>query len=504
MIRRLVRGPFLAVACLCCLVAGACAGSDGEQLSGEPVASTSTTEPSSTGAASATTTDTSPSTDTTAATTTAPTGTDTASSTDTDTDTATVPSTDTDTDTASSTDTDTDTASSTDTDTDTDTASSTDTDTDTASSTDTATDTDTASSTDTDTDTASSTDTDTDTDTASSTDTATDTDTASSTDTATDAPTNGSTDTATDAPTNGSTDTATGAPTNGSTSTATDAPTNGSTSTAPSTDTATTTTTAPSGTSAPAGTTSPGEVAVSPWPSDPRTASDRDWRVRIEASWRHDTDAFTQGLETHGSIIYESTGLYGESRLRALDGADELRSVAIDGDLFGEGLTLVGDEIIQLSWREGRALRWDRDTFEARGEFRYEGEGWGICWDDGGSRLFMSDGSSTLTHRNRDFAVVATTTILRSNEPVRRINELECVDGLVVANIWMSNEIIVIDPDSGEVLVSIDAASLAAEAGISAQENNEVLNGIAYNGDGNWILGGKNWPLQFLVTLTLN
>ena len=474
MIRRLVRGPFLAVACLCCLVAGACAGSDGEQLSGEPVASTSTTEPSSTGAASATTTDTSPSTDTTAATTTAPTGTDTASSTDTDTDTAsstdtdtdTASSTDTDTDTASSTDTDTDTASSTDTDTDTDTASSTDTDTDTASSTDT--DTDTASSTDTDTDTASSTDTDTDTDTASSTDTDTDTDTASSTDTAT------------------------------------DAPTNGSTSTAPSTDTATTTTTAPSGTSAPAGTTSPGEVAVSPWPSDPRTASDRDWRVRIEASWRHDTDAFTQGLETHGSTIFESTGLYGESRLRALDGPTELRSVALDSEVFGEGLTLVGDEIIQLSWREGRALRWDRDTFEARGEFRYEGEGWGICWDDGGSRLFMSDGSSTLTHRNRDFAVVATTTILRSNEPVRRINELECVDGLVVANIWMSNEIIVIDPDSGEVLVSIDAASLAAEVGISADERHAVLNGIAYNGDGNWILGGKNWPLQFLVTLTLN
>lgn len=226
--------------------------------------------------------------------------------------------------------------------------------------------------------------------------------------------------------------------------------------------------------------------------------------MRIETSWSHDTDAFTQGLETDGGIIYESTGLYGESRLRALDGSVELRSVALDSKVFGEGLTLVDDEIIQLSWREGRALRWDRDTFEPRGEFRYGGEGWGICWDDGSSRLLMSDGTSTLTHRNRDFAVVATTTIRRSNEPVRRINELECVEGLVVANIWMSNEIIVIDPDSGEVLVSIDAASLAAEAGISAEENNEVLNGIAYNGDGEWILGGKNWPLQFLVTLAPN
>ena len=286
-------------------------------------------------------------------------------------------------------------------------------------------------------------------------------------------------------------------------STAATSDTTTSTSAEPSTDT-TTSTAAPEGSPTTTSTTSLVEVAVSPWPADPRTAEDRDWRVRIETSWSHDTDAFTQGLETDGGIIYESTGLYGESRLRALDGSVELRSVALDSKVFGEGLTLVDDEIIQLSWREGRALRWDRDTFEPRGEFRYGGEGWGICWDDGSSRLLMSDGTSTLTHRNRDFAVVATTTIRRSNEPVRRINELECVEGLVVANIWMSNEIIVIDPDSGEVLVSIDAASLAAEAGISAEENNEVLNGIAYNGDGEWILGGKNWPLQFLVTLAPN
>ena len=225
---------------------------------------------------------------------------------------------------------------------------------------------------------------------------------------------------------------------------------------------------------------------------------DREWGVRIETSWHHDTDAFTQGLETDGTIIYESTGLYGESRLRALDGADELRSIAIDPDLFGEGLTLVGDEIIQLSWREGRALRWDRTTFEPRGEFRYQGEGWGICWDRQRSRLLMSDGTSTLTHRDLDdFAVVATTTIRHDNAPVSRINELECVEGLVVANIWMTNEIIVFDPDSGDVLVSIDAASLAAEAGVSPNETHAVLNGVAYNGDGKWISAGRIGPCSF-------
>ena len=396
MIRWLGRGPLLAVLCLCCFAASACAGSDGDRPVGEPVADVSTTttlsgdaEPGDSTTASSTAVGSAP---------TATTGT------------SAVPST-----SAAAT-----TVPTTDTTTTTSAAPSTDTTTSAAPSTDTTTTTSAAPSTD-------------------------------------------------------------------------------------STPVTTTSTTTPADPPTTTSTTAPGEVAVSPWPADPRTASDREWRVRIEASWRHDTDAFTQGLETDGTIIYESTGLYGESRLRALDGPAELRSVAIGGDLFGEGLTLVGDEIIQLSWREGLALRWDRETFELRDDFDYEGEGWGICWDEVRSRLLMSDGTATLTHRDQDdFAVVATTTIRRNNEPVRRINELECVDGLVVANIWMSNEIIVFDPDSGEVLVSIDAASLAIEAGISAGETHAVLNGIAYQGDGKWILGGKNWPLQFLVTLTLN
>ena len=257
--------------------------------------------------------------------------------------------------------------------------------------------------------------------------------------------------------------------------------------------------------------TTPGTMSAelerdsSPWPTDPRTATDRDWRVQITARWPHDASAFTQGLETHADVIYESTGRYGESRLRALNGVTELRSFALDADLFGEGLTLIGDEIIQVTWREGRALRWDRDTFEPRGEFAYEGEGWGICWDQMGSRLWMSDGTATLTQRDRDdFSVVATTTVRSNNKPVTQINELECVDGLVVANVWRTTEIIVIDPDSGEVLASVDATRLLEEVGIAVSETDAVLNGIAYLGDGNWILGGKNWPEQFLVTLSLN
>ena len=492
MIRRLGRAPLLAVACLCCLVAVACAGSDGEQLSGEPVASKSTTEPSSTGAASSATTDTSPSTDSTPATTTAPTGTNatTASSSDSTASTGTNATTGTDaaTDSTPATTTAPTGTNATTGTTPATTTAPTGTDATTASSSDSTASTGTNATT--------------------GTDAATDSTPATTTaPTGTNA-TTGTTPATTTAPTGTDATTASSSDSTASTGTNATTGTDAATDSTPATTTAPTgtnaTTTTPTTTDATATPTSPGGIEVSPWPSDPRTASDREWRVRIEASWRHDTDAFTQGLETDGGIIYESTGLYGESRLRALEGPVELRSVALDPEVFGEGLTLVGDEIIQLSWREGRALRWDRDTFEPRGEFRYDDEGWGICWDEGRSRLLMSDGTSTLTHRNRDFAVVATTTILRDNNPVTRVNELECVDGLVVANIWLTDEIIVIDPDSGEVLVSIDAASLAAEAGISAGERHAVLNGIAYIGDGEWILGGKNWPLQFLVTLSLN
>ena len=227
--------------------------------------------------------------------------------------------------------------------------------------------------------------------------------------------------------------------------------------------------------------------------------------MQIEDQWAHSTEAFTQGLELHGDTIYESTGLYGHSRLRALRGSTEVRSRALASNLFGEGLTVAGDEIIQLTWKAGRALRYDRDTFEPLGEFRYSGEGWGICWDDTRSRFLMSNGTATLTQRNsHDFSVTKTVTVRRNNQPVIRINELECVDGLVVANIWLSNEIIIFEPDSGEVLVTVDGSLLAKEVGISESETHTVLNGVAYRGDGQWILGGKNWPTQFLVTLTLN
>lgn len=180
-----------------------------------------------------------------------------------------------------------------------------------------------------------------------------------------------------------------------------------------------------------------------------------------------------------------------------------MRETQLAPDLYGEGLTIVDDEIIQLTWQAGRAFRWNLQDFEPLGEFAYQGEGWGICYD--GMNLLMSDGSATLTQRNpQDFSELSTASVRRqSGELVNNINELECVDGLVVANIWLTNEIVVIQPNSGVVLISIDASNLAEELGYHGDETSAVLNGIAYLGDDKWILGGKNWPKQFLVKFSL-
>src|SRR5690606_29705438 len=155
------------------------------------------------------------------------------------------------------------------------------------------------------------------------------------------------------------------------------------------------------------------------------------------------------------------------------------------------GLTLVDDELIQLTWKEGRAVRWDAATFEPRGELTYTGEGWGLC--DDGEVLIMSDGSAALTVRDReDFSVVRTVPVTAAGRPVPRLNELECVGGTVWANVYQTDTIVQIDPTTGEVLAQVDAAGLltpdeAADA--------DVLNGIAKvpGGGDTFLITGKNW-----------
>jgi len=212
----------------------------------------------------------------------------------------------------------------------------------------------------------------------------------------------------------------------------------------------------------------------------------------------HDSQAFTQGLLLHDGVLYESTGLYNSSSVRAVDPAsgNVSRQIALAGTYFGEGLARVGDRLIQLTWQEHTAFVYDLATFGSLGEFAYTTEGWGLCYD--GTRLVMSDGSNTLFFRDpTTFAVIGKVAVMLDGSPLPNLNELECVGRTVYANVWSTDTIARIDPDTGVVTGMIDASGLLTSA---ERANAEVLNGIAYHPtNGTFLLTGKFWPKLFEV-----
>jgi glutaminyl-peptide cyclotransferase len=173
-----------------------------------------------------------------------------------------------------------------------------------------------------------------------------------------------------------------------------------------------------------------------------------------------------------------------------------LQAVELDPDLFGEGLALVDDRLIQLTWQDGTALVYKADDLDLIDEWSYDGEGWGLCYD--GERLVMSDGSSTLFFRDPDtFEVIGSVDVTAEGEPVSRLNELECVDGRVWANVYKTDLIIEIDPENGEVTSSVDASGLLPADEADAAD---VLNGIAYDpADDRFLITGKLWPTLYVV-----
>ena len=224
----------------------------------------------------------------------------------------------------------------------------------------------------------------------------------------------------------------------------------------------------------------------------------RTLRVDVVRELPHDTSAYTQGLLWWEGSLYESTGRYGESTLRRLDpatGAVEQR-VAVPPAFFGEGLARIGGRLIMLTWMAERAIVYDLRTFDTVRTFRYAGEGWGLCHD--GDRLVMSNGSDTLTFRDAEtFEPVGEVRVTLRGRPQERLNELECVDGEVYANVWQDDYIVRIDPTSGRVTHQIDAAGL-----LSPREarGDDVLNGIAYQPEtGTFYITGKWWPKMFEV-----
>jgi glutaminyl-peptide cyclotransferase len=228
--------------------------------------------------------------------------------------------------------------------------------------------------------------------------------------------------------------------------------------------------------------------------------------VRVLDVRPHDRAAFTQGLLLSNGLLYESTGLVGESSLREVDpGSGEvLRRVDVPAPIFAEGLAQVDDRLIQLTWQNGVANVYDRSTFQPIGEYRYSGEGWGICYD--GQRLVMSDGSNQLFFRDPlTFDLLGQVSVLRDGQPVVRLNELECVGDQVYANVWQTDEIVEIDRDSGRVLATIDASGLLSPEELATRSADDVLNGIAYDpASDTFLITGKRWPRLYQVTFAPN
>jgi glutamine cyclotransferase len=234
-------------------------------------------------------------------------------------------------------------------------------------------------------------------------------------------------------------------------------------------------------------------------PVDP-SAVDAPCSVAYEvlAELPHDRLAFTQGLVVDGDVLHESTGLYGESTVRTVDPAtgDVLRETSLPDDHFGEGLALLGDELFQLTWREGVVHVYDRELERLR-TISTSGEGWGLTTD--GDELVLSDGSPVLSWIDPDsWTTTRTVLVTEAGQPVPELNELELVDGAVLANVWRQPVVAVVDPADGTVTGWLDLTALLPDPSALDDPSNDVLNGIALDpATGHLFVTGKRWPVMY-------
>lgn len=220
----------------------------------------------------------------------------------------------------------------------------------------------------------------------------------------------------------------------------------------------------------------------------------------IVQSYPHDPGAFTQGLVFADGEFYESTGLNGESSLRRVEIASGkvLQRRAVDQQYFAEGLALVGDALVQLTWQHKLGFVYDRKTMEPRGTFKYATEGWGLA-HDAKLGLVMSDGSDQLFFLDpKTYRVIKTTKVTEGGQPVTHLNELEWIEGELWANVWMTDRIARIAPATGTVNAWVDLSSLWPQS--RRPPTADVLNGIAYDPAGKRIfVTGKKWPRVYEI-----
>ena len=225
------------------------------------------------------------------------------------------------------------------------------------------------------------------------------------------------------------------------------------------------------------------------------------YTYEIVDTFPHDRNAFTQGLVFENGVLYEGTGLNGRSTLRKveLETGNVLQMHQLLTKFFGEGITIYGDNIIQLTYKENVGFVYNKETFELLRKFNYPTECWGITHN--GSHLIMSDGTPTLYFLNPEtFEQVSRIKVYDRNIPVWGLNELEYVEGQIYANIWPTERIAMIAPDKGRVTGWIDMRGLLTQQDYSQPV--DVLNGIAYDQkNGRLFVTGKFWPKLFEIRL---
>ncbi len=220
----------------------------------------------------------------------------------------------------------------------------------------------------------------------------------------------------------------------------------------------------------------------------------------IVRTFNHDPLAYTQGLFFYEGNLYESTGQRGESSLRKIDPqtGKVLKKVALADEYFGEGITRINDEIFMLTWTSGKCFVYDINTFKQKREYKYPGEGWGLTSTED-NHLMMTDGSNYIRYIDPNtFEVKNTIAIYYQNSPVNALNEIEKVDNIILANIYTSDAIAVIDLNTNQMQGIIDCSELRKT--LKDNPRAEVLNGIAYDKETKHLyVTGKYWNTMFEI-----
>ncbi len=222
------------------------------------------------------------------------------------------------------------------------------------------------------------------------------------------------------------------------------------------------------------------------------------YTYHIIKTYPHDQEAFTEGLVFNNGALYESTGKLGNSSLRCVDletGNVQRESILPD-QYFGEGIAVIDDSLIQLTWLSQIGFVYDKETFALLGNFSYSPEGWGLTYN--GNELIMSDGSSNLYFLNPGtFQKTGQVSVHDGNTSITNINELEYVNGDVYANIWLTQKIAIINPQTGVVKGWVDLAGI-----YQSNITDDVLNGIAYDSDtGRLFVTGKDWSNLYQIQI---